>query len=462
MSETGRSVAVIGAGPAGLAAAWRLADRWPAGPAGDPAGPSVVVYEARESPGGRLRTEEVAGQGAEAAVQGADAAVQLLSGGYGRTLELLADLGLSDRVVEVPGRDALWRGGRAHGLHYGSATSMAASGALPMGLKLRLGTRYLPFLERHADVLDLNDPTAAVAAGLDGESIAAWGRRELGDDFVELMAYPLLAAYYGVTPEETSAALFHALARAGLHVSVLGVRGGFGPLARSMAEALAGRGVTFRTGARVEAVEPGPSGVTVRVGVPPGRQGVEHAAVVVATPSPVAAGLLGDVAWLGELRTRSTATLVLGLARRLDTGWFGLTIPRRAPPGEELAAVCVQSAKSTALGEGGDALVLIPAPTVSATWAELDVDGVVARALPALERVLPGSADRVVARRLVPLPGAITVPGPGHYARLRALDRDALPRGVALAGDYLGAPTVEGAVRSGLAAADRVADAIGR
>ena len=83
------------------------------------------------------------------------------------------------------------------------------TGALPSRLKLKLGLRYVPFLERHAE-LTMHDPAAAAA--LDGESIAEWGRRELGDDFVELLVYPLLASHYGVTPEETSAAFFHGLA----------------------------------------------------------------------------------------------------------------------------------------------------------------------------------------------------------------------------------------------------------
>ena len=178
-------VAVVGAGPAGLAAAWRLSS----------GGRRVTLYEARPEPGGRLRTEEF-GETA------ADAAVQLLSDGYDRLLAMARDLGAADLLVRVPGRDALWRGGRAHALHYGSVTGMAASGALPMSLKLRMGLRYLPFLERHAGVLDLNDPARATAAGLDEESIADWGRREVGDDFVELLVYPLLAAYYGITPEE--------------------------------------------------------------------------------------------------------------------------------------------------------------------------------------------------------------------------------------------------------------------
>ena len=160
-----------------MAAAWELA-------AG---GASVEVYEARPVAGGRMRTEGVGGVKA-------DAVIQLLSDGYTVTRALLDDLGLSERLVAVPGRDAVWRGGRAHALRYGSVGSMVASGAIPAGLKMRLGLRYLPFLERHRDVLDLNDPGRAAEAGLDGESIADWGRRELGEAFVELMAYPLLAA----------------------------------------------------------------------------------------------------------------------------------------------------------------------------------------------------------------------------------------------------------------------------
>lgn len=441
MTERG-SVAVIGAGPAGLAAAWQLAS----------GGRAVRVYEARDRVGGRLRTEEVSGSTA-------DAVVQLLSADATRTRELLMGMGLSDRLVEVPGRDAIWRGGRAHGLRYGSAASMAASGALPTGLKLRLGIRYLPFLERHAAALDLSAPVRAAEAGLDGESIGSWGRRELGEDFVELMAYPLLASYYGVTPEETSAALFHALARAGLHVSILGVRGGVGPLAAAMARALTARGVEVRPGASVDGLEASASGVRVRV-----ADGVEdHAAAVVAVPAPAAARLVPEAGWLADVRTRSTATLVLAVDGALDTGWFGLTIPRRTPPGDVLAAVCVQSAKRTGIGadDGVESLVVIPAPAVGAEWAMATPAAALAAALPRLELVLPGIGDRVRGSRLVRLVDEVFVPAPGHFDRLRSLDPTPIRSRIALAGDYLVAPTVEGAVRSGLAAGRRLSRARG-
>ena len=82
--------------------------------------------------------------------------------------------------------------------------SLVASTALPAGLKLRLATRYLPFLARHARLLDANDPAATGGAELDDSSVTEWGRVALGEDFVELLAYPLLGAYYGGTPERVA------------------------------------------------------------------------------------------------------------------------------------------------------------------------------------------------------------------------------------------------------------------
>jgi oxygen-dependent protoporphyrinogen oxidase len=430
MSE--RTVAVIGSGPAGLAAAWRL----------NAAGRGVRLYEARSELGGRLRTERLG-------AASADSVVQLFAGDYAATRRLVEELGLGARLVGVPGRDAIWRGGRPHLLRYGSITSMATSGGLPTRLKIRLGLRYVPFLERHASVLDLNAPGRA--AELDGESIASWGLRELGEEFVELLAYPLLAAYYGVTPEETSAAFFHALAREGMGVEVVGVRGGVGPLAAEMGAALEERGVAIRAGRRVEALERSAGRVTVRT-----AEGVaSHAAVVVAVPAPEAARLLPEAALPRAVRTRSSATLVLATEGHTRTGWFGLSIPRTEPGGDTLSAVCVQEEKETGLG-GVDrgALVVFPAPRLAERWHEAEPRAVLEEARPALERVVPEILERVVEARVVRVP-ALVVPEPGHFRRLEA-HIDDLPPEVALAGDYRVAPTVEGAVRSGLAAAERL------
>jgi oxygen-dependent protoporphyrinogen oxidase len=426
MTGTERVIGVVGSGAAGLAAAWRLSS-----------GGRVRVYEAGARIGGALRTVEVAGTRA-------DPVVQLLSANYVETRGMLRSLGLGDRLVAVPGRDALWRGGAAHAVRYGSFASMLSTRALPSGLKLKLGLRYVPFLERQGE-LSMHDPAAAAA--LDGESIAAWGRREIGEGFVELLAYPLLASYYGVTPEETSAAFFHGLARAGTSVEVIGVRGGAGALAAAIGESLEAAGVEFRTGARVERVAASGGGVRVETG-----RGVhEHAGLVVAVPAREAARLVSDPL-ASTVKARGTAVLVLATREPVRTGWFGLSIPRGEAPGETLASICVQEAKGTGLGEGGGALVLIPSPSVGPRWAESEPEAVLGEALRAAERVLPGVGANVREAQLVRRPEGVWLPEPGHFRRVAAGAPTPMP-GVALAGAYRVAPTVEGAVRSGLGAA---------
>ncbi|HSH46891.1 MAG TPA: FAD-dependent oxidoreductase, partial [Longimicrobiales bacterium] len=354
-------------------------------------------------------------------------------------------------LVPSPGRDALWRGGRIHQVSYGSITSMATSGALPARLKLRMGLRYVPFLERHAGSLDLNEPARSAGAGLDDESIASWGHRQMGRDFVELLAYPLLASYYGVLPEETSAGFFHALARAGMGVDVVAVRGGVGALPEAMAAGLADRGVEFRFGASVTGVSVTREAAVLELA----GERAEHEAVVVAVPPSAAADLLPD-ATLPPVRVRPTASVLLAMEGRFSTGWFGLSIPRSELQDSSLAAVCVQSEKAAGLGEAArDTVVLVPAPRRAESWANGSPQEVLADAMATLDRVLPGARDRVAEARRVRLAGGV-IPYPGYLGELARWESGTLPSRLALAGDYLVAPTVEGAVRSGVAAAERV------
>ncbi len=429
-----RDIGVVGAGPSGLAAAWRLVTR----------GARVTVYEPGVV-GGRLRTETLSGTSA-------DAVVQLVSDGYTRLRELAVGVGAERFLVPVEGRDAVWRHGRAHPVRYGSVVSMAASGSLPGLLKLRLGTKYMRFLERHAKDLDLNEPSLAAQAGLDDESIADWGTREMGRDFVELLCYPLLTSYYGVTPEETGAGVFHGLARAGLRVELLGIRGGAAALGRVAIEWLESQGVELRA-ARVDSLDAAGAGVRLRLDGAEAR----HDGVVVAVPAREAGRLLPGADLLASVQSRSTATLLLALDRPLATGWFGLSIPRGEVAGDEVAAVCIQEEKGTGVTAAGTgALTVVPTPDAGERWAVSAAADALDAALPVLDAVLPGARHRITEARLVRLPGSTFIPTPGHFGRMARLDPASLPVGVALAGDYLVAPTVEGAIRSGFLAADRV------
>ncbi|HLU24749.1 MAG TPA: NAD(P)/FAD-dependent oxidoreductase [Longimicrobiales bacterium] len=444
MSERA-SVGVVGAGPAGLAAAWALVTR----------GVAVTVYERRAEVGGRMRTDDLAGGRV-------DVAVQLLGSYYRRTFRLAEEVGAGGLLVRSPGQDALWRRGSAHVLTYGSVASMATSSALPTGLKLRLAGRYLGFLSRNAAHLDPNEPALAAEGGLDRESIADWGRRELGQDFVEYLAYPQLSAYYGATPEETSAGMYHGLARAGLDVSVYAVLGGTGELAKAVRRAVEARGGAFRVGAVVEAVHMDPAGATVRTEA----GDTSHDAVILAVPAAEGlrlTGLDGEAgAWLREVRTQPTASLALALDRPTPASYFGLSFPRIEPPGDRAVALCVQERKAPGLVPEGKGLVLVfPAPSVAARVAEGTPEQAGELLVPAVERAFPGVSRWITAARLYRFPEGGTIFYPGYLTRLGRFNPAWLPPRLALAGDYLVAPTVEGAVRSGERAARRVLEAVG-
>jgi protoporphyrinogen/coproporphyrinogen III oxidase len=441
----GISVAVVGAGPAGLAAAHRLRRR----------GAAVDVYEAAPRVGGRTRTDVVDGWRI-------DAATQLYGSTYTAFLQLLREAGAADLCVRAPGRDALWRRGRAHEVVYGSVTSMLASGALPLTLKLRMGASYLPFLQRHADTLHLDDLGRAAAAGLDAESIGAWGAREMGPGFVDLLAAPMLATLYGALPDEVSAGFYHALARQGTSLQVLALRGGASVFCDAVAAALTDGGARVHTGRAVGSIRAPGDGVELS------GDGwrAAHDAVVVAVPPAAARDLVGETTpaaaeWLADVWTRPAVSLALMLERPVGVRWFGLSFARGEA--RDVGAACVGENKGAALvPEGRGLLTVFAAPEASERLLGADAETLSRALLPELRRYFPRLDGSVTGARAFGWREGWTPFAPGHLERIRRFGRGEPEGGgrVVLAGDYLVAPTVEGAVVSGLRAAERVVGAV--
>lgn len=437
-------IAVIGGGLAGLAAAYALQRR----------GAAVTLYESEDRVGGRAITDEVDGVSV-------DAGAQLFAAGYERFLGLAREVGLGSRLARVPGRDALWRDGRAHDVVYGSVTSMVASGGLPFRTKMRLGATYVPFLTRHARALDLHAPERAAPAGLDGETIEAWGVRELDDAFVRALVYPQLGAYYGSLPDETSAGFYHILARQGMDVALYGVAGGVGGVAERLAETILEGGGEVRLGASVEEVRVEGAGGGVRVAA--GGEGEPFDGAVLAVPAPVAlavaTGLPAALAeWLGAVRYRPSLTLALALDRPSGAPYFGLSFPR----GETrfVVAVAVQERKGVPLVPAGRGMLLAFAtPEAAPSLVGLDSREVLDRMLLEVARAFPGLEARITRARVYRWTTGTPVFFPGYLRHLGAFREADLERGapIALAGDYLLSPSAEGAVGSGLAAAARLA-----
>ncbi|MEX1183549.1 MAG: FAD-dependent oxidoreductase [Gemmatimonadota bacterium] len=412
-----KQVAVVGGGPAGLAAAWTLAQ----------AGIETRIYDRSARPGGLLRTDTLDGARV-------DVGVQLVSTTHTSLLALTQAAGGRELLGRSPGRDAMWRRGRAQSITYGSVASMATSGALPTSLKLKMVARYLPYLSAQAGGLDANDPASNGGAALDTESIGAWGRRELGADFIDYLVYPLLAAYYGALPDETSAPVYHALAKVGMDVTVYAAAGGFGALADAIVAGLEARGGRFMPASEVLSLARDEGGVRVETAA--GSE-LYHAVVLAVPPNRAAAILNADGSlgtWLRSVQVRPVFTLALRTGAPHPGDYFGLSFPRGSDAGETVAALCVQSRKLKGLvPSGGDALVVLPAPAVVTRLLEQDDATIIDAMLGALEPTMPGLAAQVSQAVVYRFDDAYTLFEPGHLKRITAFDNALLPSRVALA-----------------------------
>ncbi|HTS14200.1 MAG TPA: protoporphyrinogen oxidase, partial [Candidatus Sulfotelmatobacter sp.] len=296
-----RTVAVVGGGIAGLAAAWELV----AGPGAR--GDRIVVLEASDRLGGKIRTGEVAGRAVDL---GPDAFLARRPEAVG----LAREVGLGEELVAPALRRAyVWSRGRLR--------------PLPDGLALGVPTRLGPVLRS-----GILSPAGIARAGLDlvaltpsarpGVRGGAGGDRAIGDivgkslghEVVDRFVDPLIgginagpvatmsaAAVYPPLLEAAArgGSLFRALralapaqapaaAASGTAPVFLAPRHGVGALVEALAGALTDKGVELRCRRPVSALaRHGP-----RWHVVGGDETLEADCVVMAAPAPVAAALL--------------------------------------------------------------------------------------------------------------------------------------------------------------------------
>jgi 1-hydroxycarotenoid 3,4-desaturase len=288
------SVAVVGAGIGGLAAAIDCAA----------AGLAVTVLERQQSPGGKLRVQEVDGAAIDAGptVFTMRRVFEALFAAAGTSLDAHLTLHPAERLA----RHA-WPDGSRLDLFADSARSAAAIGAFAGAAEAR---GFLDFCARaraihatlEAPFMQSQRPTPlslARRAGIRGLGdlwrVAPFDTmwHALGQHFRDPRLRQLFgryATYCGSSPFRAPATLMLVA-----HVEQDGVwyvEGGMHRLARALAAVAAAQGVAFRTGAHVERILAGPRGVAgVRLA---GGEEIAAAHVVVnADPAALAAGLFG-------------------------------------------------------------------------------------------------------------------------------------------------------------------------
>ncbi len=422
-----RSCAVVGAGPAGLAAANRLAAN----------GVKVTVLEAAAAIGGRTRSERV---GEFVVNTGAG----FLTTFYDETLKLLAELGIAT-AVPTPQLGVMATPFGKLELNLSSPRRILQFPLITMASKLRTAAA----LARAALRGRTHMARPARLAWLDrGESIEQWGRRAMGDTAYEYLLRSGVEPFFYIGAEELSAALGKALLRHAHGWQLLVVPDGMGALCEALA-----RGVEVRTGCHVGGIDVRDRSVEVRHagGV------LEADACILAAPASAIAALEGplakeDRADVAAVRTMPSIVLYFGYERPL-TVQYPLVTP--AGPGRHpIARVRTWSALSpTSVPEGKELLAIHAMGWRSAELLDRDPSRIATALRADAEEVFGRLADPDWIR-LYPRAEGTVVTAPGHYRRMHAFLKRPRTR-LLYAGDWLTGSTIEGAVWSGLTAADK-------
>lgn len=423
-----RSCVVVGAGPAGLAAAYRLAN----------AGLRVTVLEGDSMIGGRTRSERVG----DVVV---DTGAAFVTTFHDETLALLRELHIEP--IEPMGQPpAVATPFGKLPLDLGSPRRMMRFPLISWGQKLRTLPGFVQAaFRRPSHVADL-----ASLARLDrGGSLERWSQRTLGPAAYDYLVRSGVEPYFFFGADEASAALGKALFRHALRWRMLVIPNGTGALCNNLAERL-----EVRTGCVAGAVETRDRSVVVHHS----GGSIEADYAVLAIPAPRIARLDGSVPAedrtdLESVRYLPNIVLCFGYERPI-TVQYPWVVP--AGPGRHPIAR-VHNVSGWAPGRvpaGKDLVYIYAAGWRSAELIDQAHDKIVAALRADAEEIFGRLADPDWVR-LYPRSVGVVLPAPGHYRRMHALLKRSRDR-LLYAGDWLTGSTIEGAVRSGLAAAERI------
>ena len=184
--------------------------------------------------------------------------------------------------------------------------------------------------------------------------------------------------------------------------------------------------------------------------------------VVCATTATQVPLLFGDLTdkqreFFAGIRYSTTISVAVPTCAEALRPFTGILMPRRET--SNLAAVTVRSANGTLPGNAQDVLLLFASSDGARRLSLAGPDEITQTLVADLRAAVPSFAadiaqDRATVQRW---PEALPVFDVGHLCRLREFAEGRYETGsIVFAGDYIGGPFVEGAVSSGLAAADRL------
>jgi oxygen-dependent protoporphyrinogen oxidase len=433
-----KSVIVIGAGMAGLAAAHTLQQ----------AGLKVTVLERADHIGGRVHTEIVEGFPI-------NTGAQFIANFYPNTKRLLGQIGLAKNLAYLSRRVAILRAGHLRVLQ--PDLRSLATDLITWNSKIQL-VKILGPLVRNWHLLDSHAFWKALK--LDTRSITEYARRTWPDEILDYLIEPPLSGFLYWTPENTSQAMLFVLLKSSLGIRLLTLPQGMGQLPETLATIL-----TIHRNAEVMKVAIKPGGqYSVHVRLHGQIQIMSADGIVCATPAFAVPAILPELSsvqreFFENITYSRNVVAAIGLRQRLPPTAYGLLFPRTEC--NYLALASVESARTPKGNQFPRELLTLYAsgPGVQELLLQPDVSirNLLVKDLLKAGPAYQWNAEAELFYRVFRWTHALPEFNVGYLRRLKQFAEGTIETGaLVFAGDYIGGPFIEGAITSGLQAAERL------
>ena len=427
-------VAVVGAGIAGLTAAYRLSQ----------AGCEVAVLEAEPSVGGRMSCRRVDGFVF-------NRAATLLAGRYDFLISLVRELGLEHKLSYGHFKIGTLRNGKVYDLR----TNHILLDSLFSGLLSWRSKLLMPRLLRDAAKLRpyLRFDDLSVAAPYDLETAETYALRRLNQEICDYVIDPAMAALLVVPASRPSSIDFMFTLAHYLGMGAYSVEGGIDFLVNELA-----RRLPVTTGARVERVTESADSVEVSwTSIGQSRSGFFDAAVVA-----LSAHSVPQI--FPQLKPEQAQILNSYEYSTIMVGHFGLSTPPdlesdfiQIPICEnrEIANLLLAHKQGRGMVPPGKGLVVAYGRH---EWGEahlqLTDDQILDQMIRSIGKIIPGIGKTVEVRNLERWKPALFMSKPGSYKAMAALKQSWDPASrVKFAGDYFSFTSTNASALSGDGAA---------
>jgi len=440
--NVGRKAIVVGAGIAGLTAAYRLQKY----------GFEVKVLEASSRVGGRMSTDRVHGHIV-------DRGAQFMTTRYSTMMPLIKELGLEDEVVPTAPYHVIVKNGKMQRLKLDNLWARLGYAVKNVGGARNLaklfvnGSPFLVLKEKRKDDYVLWET-------YDDEDASRWWAHKFGLESVEYMIEPLFEGFFFHPPEGASKAL--ALLIASFNMAkgqILTMKRGLGSVTEALAAEL---DVELNTPVLEVRRRHGMKPVVVTK-----ENALEADYVVLATPAPIAKQMLAEPTPFEKelLETPYASTVVVTIAtsknwsKRVKSlrGAYGLLIPRQER--NLVGAIGIETNKCPSHTSAGELLNIMTEGVQSPELMDKSDEEILELVLRDLENHFPGVTRSVIHSTVIRWKHAQTK-SPVGRARLvggyRRKVSHSLP--IVLAGDYMGIGSTDSSAQTGNWAAEAIRD----